>query len=183
MENAALALQAYLLLGLPWVDAQIVEALRATKVVGRLDRREIEWQGKRLNLLLDVGHNPHAAEYLARRLASRPPVGKRLAVFGLLADKDLDGVVGELSASVQHWAVAPLDSPRARPVADLRDALQGLGASVASYDSVAAALDGQCALATNDDEILLFGSFYCVAEALEWLARRSTEEAANGIAG
>ena len=65
MENAALALQAYLLLGLPWVDAQIIEALRATKVVGRLDRREFEWQGKRLNLLLDVGHNPHAAEYLA----------------------------------------------------------------------------------------------------------------------
>jgi dihydrofolate synthase/folylpolyglutamate synthase len=104
-------------------------------------------------------------------------------VFGLLADKDLDGVIGELSASVEHWAVAPLDSPRARPVADLRDALQTRGASVTSYGSVAAALEGQCALATSDDEILLFGSFYCVAEALEWLARRSTEEAANGIAG
>ncbi len=57
------------------------------------------------------------------------------------------------------------------------------GASVTSYDSVATALEGQCAQATSDDEILLFGSFYCVAEALEWLARRSTEEAANGIAG
>jgi dihydrofolate synthase/folylpolyglutamate synthase len=47
----------------------------------------------------------------------------------------------------------------------------------------AQALEGQCAQATSDDEILLFGSFYCVAEALEWLARRSTEEAANGFAG
>jgi dihydrofolate synthase/folylpolyglutamate synthase len=65
----------------------------------------------------------------------------------------------------------------------LHAALHNLGASVTSYDSVAAALEGQCALATNDDEILLFGSFYCVAEALEWLSRRSTEEAANGIAG
>jgi len=183
MENAALALQAYRLLGLPWDDAQIVEALNATRVVGRLDRRTFTWQGKRLNVLLDVGHNPHAAQYLARRLASRPPIGKRLAVFGLLADKDLDGVVGELNASVQHWAVAPLDSPRARPVADLHKALQNLGASVTSYDSVAAALDGQCAAATGDDEILLFGSFFCVAEALDWLARRSTEEAANGFAG
>jgi dihydrofolate synthase/folylpolyglutamate synthase len=183
MENAALALQAYLLLGLPWNPQQIVAALQATRVVGRLDRRSFEWNGKRLNLLLDVGHNPHAAEYLARRLASRPPVGKRLAVFGLLADKDLDGVVGELNASVEHWAVAPLDSPRARPVAELQAALQNLGASVTSYDSVAAALEGQCAVATSDDEILLFGSFYCVAEALQWLARRSTEEAANGFAG
>ncbi|WP_226500034.1 bifunctional tetrahydrofolate synthase/dihydrofolate synthase [Pseudomonas sp. MWU16-30322] len=183
MENAALALQAYLLLGLPWNASQIVAALQATRVVGRLDRRSFEFNGKRLNLLLDVGHNPHAAEYLARRLASRPPVGKRLAVFGLLADKDLDGVVGELNASVQHWAVAPLDSPRARPVSELHAALQNLGASVTSYDSVAAALEGQCEIATSDDEILLFGSFYCVAEALEWLARRSTEEAANGFAG
>ena len=183
MENAALALQAYALSGLPWVPGQIVAALQATKVVGRLDRRQFTWQGKRLNLMLDVGHNPHAAEYLAQRLAARPVAGRRLAVFGLLADKDLDGVVGQLSASVQHWAVAPLDSPRARPVADLQVALQNLGAAVTSYASVADALEGQSAQATAEDEILLFGSFYCVAEALEWLARRSTEEAADGFAG
>ncbi|MNF79874.1 Bifunctional protein FolC [compost metagenome] len=183
MENAALALQAYALSGLPWVPGQIVAALQATTVVGRLDRRQFSWHGKRLSLMLDVGHNPHAAEYLAQRLAARPVAGRRLAVFGLLADKDLDGVVGQLSASVQHWAVAPLDSPRARPVADLQVALQNLGAAVTSYASVADALEGQSAQATADDEILLFGSFYCVAEALEWLARRSTEEAADGFAG
>ncbi|QQX60851.1 bifunctional tetrahydrofolate synthase/dihydrofolate synthase [Pseudomonas chlororaphis] len=183
MENAALALQAYLLLGLPWQAERIAEALQQTRVVGRLDRRQFEWQGKRLNLLLDVGHNPHAAEYLAERLMRRPVAGKRLAVFGLLADKDLEGVVARLDACVEHWAVAPLDSARARPVADLQAALENLGASVTSYQSVAAALEGQCAQATAEDEILLFGSFYCVAEALEWLARRSTEEAAHGYAG
>ncbi len=183
MENAALALQAYLLTGLPWQPERIVAALRQTRVVGRLDRRQFEWHGKRLNLLLDVGHNPHAAQYLAERLGRRPLAGKRLAVFGLLADKDLAGVVEHLHPQVETWAVAPLDCPRARPVADLQAALENLGARVTSYDSVAAALEGQCALATAEDEILLFGSFYCVAEALEWLARRSTEEAAHGYAG
>lgn len=183
MENAALALQAYALMGLPWVPEQLAAALAATKVIGRLDRRQFTWHGKRLNLMLDVGHNPHAAQYLAQRLASRSVAGRRLAVFGLLADKDLEGVISELNASVAHWAVAPLDSARARPVADLQVALQNLGASVSSYASVAEALEGQSAQATADDEILLFGSFYCVAEALEWLARRSTEEAADGIAG
>ncbi|MGK3121587.1 bifunctional tetrahydrofolate synthase/dihydrofolate synthase [Pseudomonas corrugata] len=182
MENAALALQAYLLLGLPWDAGQIVEALQTTRIVGRLDRRQFQWQGKRLNLLLDVGHNPHAAQYLAERLARRPVVGQRLAVFGLLSDKDLDGVVEALDASVQHWAVTPLDSPRSRSAAELQAALQRRGASVDAYDSVAAALEGQCAVATADDEILLFGSFFCVAEALQWLGRRSTEEAADGIA-
>ena len=183
MENAALALQAYLLLDLPWQAQQLIAALQQTRVVGRLDRRQFDWQGKRLNLLLDVGHNPHAAEYLAERLARRPVAGRRLAVFGLLADKDLGGVVARLSGSVHSWAVAPLDSSRARPVADLQAALENLGATVTSHVSVAAALDAQCEQAAAEDEILLFGSFYCVAEALEWLARRSTEEAAHGNVG
>ncbi|GFM64509.1 bifunctional folylpolyglutamate synthase/dihydrofolate synthase [Pseudomonas cichorii] len=183
MENAALALQAYLLLDMPWQADVIHSALAGSRITGRLDRRVFQWQGKTLNLLLDVGHNPHAAQFLAQRMAQRPVIGKRLAVFGLLSDKDLDGVVSELVSSVQDWAVAPLPTPRTRPVAQLQSALQNLGAQVASYDSVALALEAQCARATADDEILLFGSFYCVAEALEWLARYTDEEAANGFAG
>lgn len=183
MENAALALQAYRLTGLPWEPAQLAAALVATRVTGRLDRRQVSWQGKRLNLLLDVGHNPHAAEYLARRLAARPPVGRRLAVFGLLADKDLEGVIAPLAASISQWAVTPLPTARTRPAAELEQALANLGANVASYASVEQALEAQCAQATADDEILLFGSFYCVGEALEWLARHATEEVADGFAG
>ena len=52
-----------------------------------------------------------------------------------------------------------------------------------SYQSVASALEAQCAHATADDEILLFGSFYCVAEALEWLARRTDEASADKLRG
>jgi dihydrofolate synthase/folylpolyglutamate synthase len=64
----------------------------------------------------------------------------------------------------------------------LQAALENLGASVASYASVQAALEAQCAKATAEDEILLFGSFYCVGEALEWLTRHTKEDMANGIA-
>ena len=183
MENAALALQAYALTELPWQPERIIEALLVTHVTGRLDRRQFNWHGKTLNMLLDVGHNPHAAEYLVRRLEQRPVAGKRLAVFGLLADKDLDGVVSQLAPVVADWAVAPLNTGRTRPAAELQASLQGLGASVSVFDSVGAALEAQCQQATPQDEILLFGSFYCVAEALEWLERRATEEAANGFAG
>jgi dihydrofolate synthase / folylpolyglutamate synthase len=183
MENAALALQAYLLLSLPWQPAQIREALSGTRVTGRLERRTITWQGKPLKLLLDVGHNPHAAHFLARRLAQRPVTGKRLAVFGLLSDKDLDGVLAELTGSLHDWAVAPLPTPRSFSVEQLHAALHKQGASVTSYPSVALALEGQCAKATAEDEILLFGSFYCVAEALDWLERHAQEEGANGFAG
>jgi len=175
MENATLALQAYLLMGLPWDASQIRQALLDTRITGRLDRRQLTWQGRAVELLLDVGHNPHAAEYLVRRLAARPLKGRRLAVFGLLADKDLQGVIAPLNGLVDDWAVAPLHTPRSRPAAELAAALTNHGAAVKSYASVDAALEGQCAQATADDQILLFGSFFCVAEALEWLERQALE--------
>ncbi|MBI6926437.1 MULTISPECIES: bifunctional tetrahydrofolate synthase/dihydrofolate synthase [Pseudomonas] len=183
MENAALALQAYLLSGLPWHPAQLRQALVDTRITGRLDRRVIHWHGAAVELLLDVGHNPHAAQYLARRLASRPRVGRRLAVFGLLGDKDLEGVIAPLQALVDEWAVTPLATPRSRPAAELAEALTNLGATVKSYASVDAALEGQCANATADDQILLFGSFFCVAQALEWLQRHPQEGGIDGSAG
>lgn len=183
MENAALALQAVAWLELPWEREEIIAALLETRLAGRLDRRQVVWHGKTLNLVLDVGHNAHAAEYLAQRLAAKPPAGRRLAVFGLLADKDLAGVIEPLQTAIQTWAVAPLPTPRTRPAEQLHTALQNLAADVASYADVTSALEAQCAIATADDEILLFGSFYCVAEGLLWLTRLANEEAPNGSAG
>ncbi|WP_439858983.1 bifunctional tetrahydrofolate synthase/dihydrofolate synthase [Pseudomonas sp. MBLB4136] len=183
MENAALALQAYALLDLPWQADTITRALLRTRVAGRLDRRTLNWQGKSLTLLLDVGHNPHAAAYLAQRLAARPSTGKRLAVFGLLADKDLAGVVTPLLGVIADWAVAPLPTSRSRPAAELEAQLRNGGAQVSAHADVQSALLAQCERASAGDEILLFGSFYCVAEALDWLARHATGEMQDGFAG
>ncbi|MCY1342296.1 Dihydrofolate synthase/folylpolyglutamate synthase [compost metagenome] len=183
MENAALALQAFALLDLPWQGERLDATLTATRVAGRLERRALAWRGKALTLLLDVGHNPHAAQYLAGRLAARPLAGRRLAVFGLLADKDLCGVLAPLLDQVQDWAVAPLPTLRTRSAAELEAALLNVGASVTAYPDVAAAIVAQCERAAVGDEILLFGSFYCVAEALEWLARHSEGDVQDGFAG
>ncbi|HYQ39449.1 MAG TPA: bifunctional tetrahydrofolate synthase/dihydrofolate synthase [Pseudomonas sp.] len=173
LENAALALQAFACLDLPWQPARLLAALAQTRIAGRLERRTLRWQGRILQLLLDVGHNPHAAEYLARRLAQRSPRGRRLAVFGLLGDKELDGVIAPLQGLIAEWAVAPLPSPRSRSAEELQAALRGRGASVAAWPSVAAALEAVAEQATADDEILVFGSFYCVADALLWLAQHA----------
>ena len=175
LENAALALQVFALLELPWEPDSLIRALLATRVVGRLDRRVIRYEGRDLSILLDVGHNPHAAEYLARTLQRQPPAGRRCAVFGLLADKDLPGVIEPLLPVVADWAVAPLSVARTRSAAQLSEALMERGASVTIYSNVGEALDAQCAQALAGDEILLFGSFYCVAEALDWLERHAPE--------
>lgn len=173
MENAALALQVYALLDLPWQPERLLAALLRTRVTGRLDNRVASWKGGERHLLLDVGHNPHAAEYLARRLAARPPKGRRLAVFGLLADKELGGVLEPLLGLVQDWAVAPLPTPRSRSADELQSALVARGAQASVHADIAAALEAQCAKATADDEVLVFGSFYSVADALGWLAEQA----------
>ncbi|NRF48847.1 bifunctional tetrahydrofolate synthase/dihydrofolate synthase [Pseudomonas stutzeri] len=182
MENAALALQAYAMLGLPWDPARLARALLQTRVVGRLDSRQVVWNGRRIALLLDVGHNPHAAAFLAQRLEQRPVAGTRLAVFGLLADKDLSGVLDALVPSISDWAVAPLPTPRTQSAKQLAQALLERGASVSEYATIEQALDAQCARAESVDEILVFGSFYCVAAALEWLEQQ-VGDGGHGTAG
>ena len=182
MENAALALQAYAMLGLPWGPARLARALLQTRVVGRLDSRQVLWNGRRIALLLDVGHNPHAAAFLAQRLEQRPVVGTRRAVFGLLADKDLTGVLDALAPSISDWAVAPLPTPRTQSATQLAQALLERGASVSEYATIEQALDAQCARAESVDEILVFGSFYCVAAALEWLEQQ-VGDGGHGTAG
>lgn len=173
LENAALALQAFTLLEPFWHPELIKQALTSTRVTGRLDRYDFPWQGRNLSVILDVGHNPHAAAFLARHLGTRSRPGRRLAVFGLLADKDLPGVVDELVPLIDSWAVAPLPTARSRSAIELSSALIERHAAVTIYPNISQALEEQCNRATEMDEILVFGSFYCVAEAMAWLDRHA----------
>jgi dihydrofolate synthase / folylpolyglutamate synthase len=176
LDNAALALQAFALLELSWQPEQLVEALQYTCVTGRLDRRTVCWRGVELTITLDVGHNPHAADYLAGQLLQKSASGRRLAVFGLLADKDLLGVIDALKTVFDTWAVAPLATPRSRAADELSTALMEPGAAVTVCSGISEALQQQCEQAREGDEIVVLGSFYCVAEALAWL----DQHASNG---
>jgi dihydrofolate synthase / folylpolyglutamate synthase len=174
LENAALALQVIALIDSPWQPELLGEALQDTRITGRLDRRTLQWRGVSLSIMLDVGHNPHAAAYLAGQLRRQSVSGRRLAVFGLLADKDLAGVIDELTGVVDAWAVAPLATPRTRSAGELNSALIERGATVTIHPGISEALERQCDQALEGDEILVFGSFYCVAEALAWFDQHAS---------
>lgn len=173
IENAVLALQAYAALDLPWQPQALRAGLTQAHITGRLQAVDIAYQGRTLHLLLDVAHNPHAAQYLAQRLESQPCSGQRLAVLGMLDDKDVAGVLACFTHSFSSWAVAALPSPRSCTTQRLQCALQAQQAQVLSYDSIAAAIEAQCAVATEQDQIVIFGSFFTVAQALKWLASRA----------
>ncbi len=92
-------------------------------------------------LILDVAHNPHAARSLALNLANLPPA-KTFAVFAMLKDKDMAGVVQALDAQVDVWLVAGIDAPRGATGAELSQVLKDIGVrgEVVVCDSIAESL-------------------------------------------
>lgn len=176
-DNLATAVQAFWVAGRDLPDCEIVAALSTARVTGRLEQRTISWHGQPRRLLFDVGHNPHAASFLASQLRARPL--DRHAVFGLLGDKDLAGVVHPLLGAFDSWAVAPLPSARTRPNVELVTHLTAVGERVEGFESIPVALEQTLENTLASTEIVIFGSFFCVSAAILWLDQQ-TREVSNG---
>ncbi len=54
-------------------------------------------------IVLDVAHNPHAARALATTLSSMGRFPQTIAVFGILADKDVGGVIAAMKERIDRW--------------------------------------------------------------------------------
>ena len=115
--------------------------------------------------LLDVAHNPHAAEALASELAARPV--KTWCVLGMLKDKDNAAFVTGLRSAIEGWFLIGLKGKRGQPAAGLA-MRAGLDLSDA-YEDLGQALDAAAVYAAPEDCILITGSFYTVAAALAQL--------------
>jgi dihydrofolate synthase/folylpolyglutamate synthase len=119
--------------------------------------------------VLDVAHNPHAARALAAALGEMGFHPQTLAVFGMLADKDIAGVIAAVRPRVDRWYAATLPGPRGAPAAALRAELERAGvaaASIVTFGEVADAFRAAREQAGEADRILVFGSFLTVAAAL-----------------
>jgi dihydrofolate synthase/folylpolyglutamate synthase len=120
----------------------------------------------RPSVVLDVAHNPQAARVLAENLAASGYAAETIAVLGMLADKDIDGVVAALAERVTRWHLASLSGPRGAQAAQLEAALQrrGIQAPVRCHADPLAAFRAAREEAGDDDKIVVFGSFLTVGE-------------------
>jgi dihydrofolate synthase/folylpolyglutamate synthase len=120
-------------------------------------------------IVLDVAHNPHAAQVFADTLGAMSYHPRTFAVFGMLADKDIDGVIAAMRRRIDQWYVAPLPGPRGAPgsriVAALRDADVDASA-IHTFAEIEHAFAAARAAADDTDRIAAFGSFLTVAAAL-----------------
>ena len=132
-------------------------------------------------VVLDVAHNPHAAAALAQNLGNMGFHPYTYAVFGAMADKDIDGILAQMKPHIDHWCVTDLPLPRAASAKELKEKLLEAGV-VPEFSSNAARTIEQFAnpaeayanahrRAGENDRIVVFGSFLTVAAVME--ARKS----------
>ena len=114
-------------------------------------------------VICDIGHNPPALEINFRRLreSGRP----LLIVFGIMADKDLDGIKPLLPRDARYFLVAP-KGERALPADRLAARLEGFDCTVCGdvKDGVRQALEA--ARSTPGCLLYIGGSNFVVAEAV-----------------
>jgi dihydrofolate synthase/folylpolyglutamate synthase len=126
-------------------------------------------------VVLDVGHNPHAAASLAVNLDQMGYYPRTHAVFGLMADKDLAGVVAPLLPVVDAWHCTDLPIARAAKAEVLAGAVRTAQAQrdpavrpvIHCHGDPAAALATVLEQADPTDRILVFGSHHTVGGVMQ----------------
>jgi dihydrofolate synthase/folylpolyglutamate synthase len=141
LENAAVALCALDLLGIPY-DANNLLFL---ELFGR-------FYPLTENIRIDVGHNPLAARAIEKALNE-----KVVLIYNSLDDKDYEEVLRILKPKVKRVEIIEIDSQRATTLEAIENALKNAGLE---YDYFKNTID-------ESEQYLVFGSFYVVEEFLK----------------
>ncbi len=162
--SAVLAVLDVLQARLPVSMAAVRRGLTEVELTGRF-----QFVPGKPQLILDVAHNPHAARSLAQNFANLPPCPHTYAVFAMLKDKDMAGVVELMNPHVDTWLVAGIDAPRGATSEELVQVLAAakVRGRVIAFENVAAALRFAYKAAGENDRIAAFGSFYTVAAVMQ----------------
>ena len=167
LDNISTAVAALLVSGLKVSQTALEQGIIQAHLQGRFEIREIA--GK--TVIFDAGHNPHGVEFLLKQLRNYLEYNKQytevIAVFSMLADKDIDSVVNLLKNTVLMWKIAPMDVPRAAPLKQLESALQG--ETVQQYSNVQVAFKSALEETKNNQLILVCGSFHTLEAVWEYL--------------
>ncbi|MGJ0429365.1 bifunctional tetrahydrofolate synthase/dihydrofolate synthase [Methylobacter sp.] len=154
---------------LPVSEASIRQGLEKVQLAGRFQLINDE-----IPVLLDVGHNPQAVRTLVDYVAEAFP-GRRIhAVFSMMKDKDIAGVIEIMHPVVFDWFFAPLANPRAAMEPLMREIFAQSSASNVFFgfngfsDAFAAAKNRS----QESDLLLVFGSFFLVSDCLAEFEKR-----------
>lgn len=169
LANAACAITAVQCLQnrLSVTPEAIGQALQSVQVDGRFQRKTL----RERQFIFDVGHNPAAAQVLAKALAEELKDGGRLiAVAAFMRDKDIEGIISPLRPLITQWHLGQLEIERALAAEDLADIIDKVDSNCSTYETVESALNSAINDSRAEDRILVFGSFHTVGDVMALLA-------------
>jgi len=121
----------------------------------------------KIKKILDVSHNPASIALLSDYLKKNPILGKTHAVFSMLKDKDIFSSLKMIKNVIDHWYIAPLHNSRGMSKDALRDIFQKENMkNWKMYHGVNQAYETALIEVEENDRVVVFGSFYTVAEIL-----------------
>jgi dihydrofolate synthase/folylpolyglutamate synthase len=156
---------------LPVSSAALCQGIRAPGLRGRLQTIRATPE-----TIVDVGHNPQAVASIAAYLRDTPTAGKTFAVVAMLADKDIELTLAQLSAQIDGWFVGGTYGARGMLSEQLAAVVYGLTerpTPVSGFELVSDAYQSACAATTQADRIVVFGSFHTVGEVMDTLDRQA----------
>jgi dihydrofolate synthase/folylpolyglutamate synthase len=118
------------------------------------------------DIYLDGAHNPASAKKLAGTIRALLPAYRKLVlVIGILGDKDVGGIVGEIVPLADRVVVTRPQYARALDVQALAAEVRKLHGAVSAAETVGEAIQQAREGASRDDLILVTGSLYVVGDA------------------
>lgn len=125
------------------------------------------WQvvSKKPTIVCDTGHNTAGWQYLSQQL-SQVNCKNMYIVFGVVEDKDVDGIMALLPKSATYF-FTKANNQRAVSEHVLHMMGQQLGLTGSTYPSVVEAYQAAKSKAESDDFVFIGGSSYVVAEFLK----------------
>jgi len=141
------------------VKAGLKNAAKNTGLMGR-------WQQLSGNPLVicDTGHNVDGIQYVVEQIA-RTPYAQLHFVLGMVADKDISGVLKLLPVDATYY-FTNASIPRAMPAADLQKVASKVGLVGEVYATVEKALVAAKENAKANDLVFIGGSTFVVAEVV-----------------
>jgi len=145
------------------------KALQQTRLAGRFQRLRTDLGRE---IIVDVAHNGQAACALAEVLKNNnKPV---TAVFAALEDKDISAIIQPLLPVIDLWCVPRLYHDRGQnPAKIIAIIQQRSGRCAGPFKTVNDALHYALQQSPAQHCVLVFGSFYTVAEAITGLEKPS----------
>lgn len=169
LVNAATAVTALELLDLKGIDVSetaIREGLSRTYWPGRF-----EMVGGDPLIILDCAHNPDGAMALASSVRELLDARHLILVVGILRDKRVEDIIGQLAPIAAEVITTEPLSPRAIDAVSLAEVVRRKNRAVTAEPSISRALAHALSVARRDDVILVAGSIYLVGEARRVLRR------------